>query len=86
VFLGFLRKKTVNEKELSEADSMGKTVIFYESPHRILKLWKFAGKFSEVPQMPYGPGIDEKVRGIHQGSIDEIIKEIKSRELREKLL
>ena len=38
VFLGFLKRKPGKmKKELQEASVLGKTIVFYESPHRIVK-------------------------------------------------
>jgi 16S rRNA (cytidine1402-2'-O)-methyltransferase len=38
IFCGFLKRKAGKmKKELLEAASLNKTIIFYESPHRILK-------------------------------------------------
>ena len=38
VFCGFLKRKAGKmKKELSEFINLEKTIVFYESPHRILK-------------------------------------------------
>jgi len=83
IFLGFLRKKTGKmKKELLQAVQTEKTIIFYESPHRIIKTIEvckeiFGGDTNIVLARELTKMFEEFIRG----SIDEVINEMKTRKI-----
>lgn len=83
VFLGFLKRKAGKmKKELKQASACGKTIIFYESPHRIKKTISLCAEI-------FGPGtpvviareLTKKFEEYIRGNIDEVIKELAKREI-----
>lgn len=83
VFLGFLRKKTGKmKKELLEAKSVNKTIIFYESPHRILKtLETCAEVFGAGCQIALGRELTKKFEEYIRGTISDVANNLKNREI-----
>jgi len=83
VFLGFLRKKTGKmKKELLEAKSVNKTIIFYESPHRILKtLETCAEVFGAECRIALGRELTKKFEEYIRGTISDVANNLKNREI-----
>ncbi len=84
IFLGFLRKKPGKmKKELLEASLIQKTIIFYESPHRILKTMQICREvFGQNANMVLARELTKKFEEFIRGTADQIINEIKSREIK----
>lgn len=83
IFLGFLRKKTGKmKKELQEAKSVNKTIIFYESPHRIIKtLETCAEVFGGECIITLGRELTKKFEEYIRGSISQVLENLKNREI-----
>ena len=83
VFLGFLRKKTGKmKKELEEAMLVNKTIIFYESPHRILKTLEVCKEvFGEQSQIVLARELTKKFEEFVRGTIKEVIDVLSGREI-----
>lgn len=83
VFLGFLRKKTGKmKKELEEAKSVNKTIIFYESPHRIIKtLETCAVVFGGECSITLGRELTKKFEEYIRGTISGVLDILKNREI-----
>lgn len=84
VFLGFLRKKTGKmKKELMQAAQTEKTIIFYESPHRIIKTIEVCKEvFGENTNIVLARELTKKFEEFIRGSIGEVINEMKTREIK----
>jgi len=82
IFLGFLKRKTGKmKKELQEASGLGKTIIFYESPHRILKtLATLEDVFGADTQICLAREMTKKFEEFIRGSIVEVLKALSERE------
>ncbi|GHT54359.1 ribosomal RNA small subunit methyltransferase I [Endomicrobiia bacterium] len=81
IFCGFLKRKHVKvRKELSEFLNLEKTVVFYESPRRILKTVEIClevfGKDSEIC---LAREITKKFEEFIRGTVKEVFENIKSR-------
>ena len=83
VFLGFLRKKTGKmKKELEEAKSINKTIIFYESPHRIIKtIGTCQEVFGADCNIVLGRELTKKFEEYIRGTISEVLENLKNREI-----
>ena len=83
IFLGFLRKKTGKmKKELQEAKSVNKTIIFYESPHRIIKtLETCAEVFGAECRIVLGRELTKKFEEYIRGTISDVANNLKNREI-----
>ncbi|MDR1511761.1 MAG: 16S rRNA (cytidine(1402)-2'-O)-methyltransferase [Endomicrobium sp.] len=81
VFCGFLRRKSGKiKKELSELLSLKKTIIFYESPHRIIKTMCICKDvFGKNAEICLAREITKKFEEFIRGSIVEILRNIESR-------
>lgn len=81
IFCGFLKRKTGKmKKELAQCASLGKTIVFYESPHRILKTVETcAGVFGENAQICLAREITKKFEEFIRGSILEVLEDLKGR-------
>ena len=81
IFCGFLRRKSGKiKKELMQAASLGKTIIFYESPHRIIKTVEICGEiFGADAQICLARELTKKFEEFFRGSIDELLQSLKSR-------
>ena len=82
IFCGFLKRKPGKmKKELSEFLNLGKTVIFYESPHRILKTVEICLEvFGEAAQVCLAREMTKKFEEFIRGSIREVLENIKNRQ------
>ena len=83
IFLGFLKKKTGKmKKELELAKQTQKTVIFYESPHRILKTVEVCKEvFGENADMVLARELTKKFEEFIRGTIKDVIQNLKNREI-----
>ena len=83
VFLGFLKKKTGKmKKELEQAKSFQKTIVFYESPHRILKtLETCKDVFGEQAKISLARELTKKFEEFVRGTIKEVVEEMSNREI-----
>lgn len=83
VFLGFLRKKTGKmKKELEQVKSLEKTIIFYESPHRILKTLEVCKEiFGEQTNIVLARELTKKFEEFIRGSIINVLKNLQNREI-----
>jgi 16S rRNA (cytidine1402-2'-O)-methyltransferase len=81
VFCGFLKRKPGKmKKELEECASLGKTLIFYESPHRILKTVEICLEiFGENAKICLARELTKKFEEHIRGNIKEVYENIKSR-------
>ncbi len=83
VFLGFLKRKPGKmRKELESAGQQKKTIIFYESPHRLLKTLEickevFGGNANVVLARELTKKFEEFVRG----NLDQVTKNMQKREI-----
>lgn len=83
IFLGFLKKKTGKmKKELEQAKSIQKTIIFYESPHRILKTLEICREiFGEQSEVVLARELTKKFEEFIRGTIKEVVEKMSSREI-----
>ena len=83
IFLGFLKKKTGKmKKELEQAKSFQKTIVFYESPHRILKtLETCKNVFGEQSKISLARELTKKFEEFIRGTIKEVVEEMSNREI-----
>jgi 16S rRNA (cytidine1402-2'-O)-methyltransferase len=85
VFCGFLKRKPGKmKKELEEAKTLGKTIVFYESPYRVLKTVELCAEvFGSDAQICLAREITKKFEEYIRGNIKEAAAELA---LREKIL
>ena len=83
VFLGFLKKKPGKmKKELASALKLGKTVIFYESPHRIKKTAEFLNELLPTgTRMVIARELTKKFEEFIRGTVEEVSAQARNREL-----
>lgn len=83
VFLGFLKKKTGKmKKELELAKQTQKTIIFYESPHRILKTVEICSQvFGEEANIVLARELTKKFEEFIRGTIKEVSENLKNRQI-----
>jgi len=75
LFEGFLPAKKGRTKRLKELSNEKKTIIFYESPHRILKTLKdFSNYFSPEKQVSVSREITKIYEETFRGTIEESIE------------
>ncbi len=75
LFEGFLPAKKGRTKRLKELSNEKKTIIFYESPHRILKTLKdFSDYFSPEKQVSVSREITKIYEETFRGTIEESIE------------
>ena len=81
IFCGFLKRKPGKmKKELEEVKGLGKTVIFYESPHRILKTVEICGEvFGQNAQICLAREITKKFEEYIRGTIQEVLTQLSAR-------
>jgi len=74
-FEGFLPQKKGRQKRLTELESEDRTIIFYESPHRLLKmLEQFAEHFGEERQISVSRELSKMHEENARGTIAEVLK------------
>lgn len=72
-FEGFLPQKKGRQKRLTELESEERTIIFYESPHRLLKmLEQFGEHFGEERQI----SVSREISKIHEENMRGTIAEV----------
>ncbi|MBQ4178183.1 MAG: 16S rRNA (cytidine(1402)-2'-O)-methyltransferase [Elusimicrobia bacterium] len=83
VFLGFLKKKTGKmKKELEQTKSIQKTIVFYESPHRILKTLEVCKEvFGEQTKIVLARELTKKFEEFIRGTIKSVSEEMVNREI-----
>jgi 16S rRNA (cytidine1402-2'-O)-methyltransferase len=83
VFLGFLRRKPGKmKKELLGASSCGKTIVFYESPHRIKKTISLCREvFPSSAQVVIARELTKKFEEFMRGTLDEVDRQVQSRDM-----
>ena len=83
VFLGFLKKKTGKmKKELEQAKFVQKTIVFYESPHRILKTLEICKEvFDKQTKIVLARELTKKFEEFIRGTIEEVIENMSGRDI-----
>ncbi len=82
-FEGFLPHKKGRQKRLDELKSESRTMIFYESPHRVIKsLKQFALIFGEERQACLARELTKIHEEYIRGSIVKILEELDDRDLK----
>jgi 16S rRNA (cytidine1402-2'-O)-methyltransferase len=81
IFCGFLKRKSGKmRKELSELLNLQKTVVFYESPHRILKTVEIClNVFGENAKICLAREITKKFEEYIRGTAKEVLENIKNK-------
>ena len=84
VFLGFLKRKAGKmKKELQKAAKLGKTVVFYESVHRIKKTIELLTEiFSEDTKVVLARELTKSFEEYIRGTIKEVNEAVKGRDLK----
>ena len=83
VFLGFLKKKAGKmKKELEQAKQVEKTIVFYESPHRILKTLEICKEvFGEQTKIVLARELTKKFEEFIRGTIKKVFDVMSNREI-----
>ncbi len=76
LFLGFLPTKRKRKKFFTKIINSDYPVIFYESPHRILKTLQELNGFSQNLEVVVCRELTKKFETIYRGRIEKVIKEI----------
>lgn len=77
IFLGFPPTKKKRKKFFEEISQAKYTIVFYESPHRILKtLQELEGVLDSQRQLVVCRELTKKFETIYRGNIQEIIEQI----------
>ena len=81
IFCGFLKRKPGKmKKELEEFKGLEKTIIFYESPHRIIKTVELCGEvFGETAQICLARELTKKFEEYIRGPQKEVLENLKQR-------
>ncbi|MDR3112974.1 MAG: 16S rRNA (cytidine(1402)-2'-O)-methyltransferase [Endomicrobium sp.] len=81
VFCGFLKRKPGKmKKELEQAKTLGKTIVFYESPYRVLKTVELCAEvFGQDAKICLAREITKKFEEYIRASIKEAASELASR-------
>ncbi len=84
VFLGFLKKKAGKmKKELAEAALPGKTIVFYESPHRIHKTLSVCGEvFPPETPLVLARELTKTFEEYIRGTLKNVSEQMEKREAR----
>jgi 16S rRNA (cytidine1402-2'-O)-methyltransferase len=79
VFLGFLPLKKGRQSLFNFIKDSDKTVIFYESPHRIIKtLESLAGLLEPERQLVVGRELTKKFETVYRGTTKEVLEKLQS--------
>ncbi len=82
-FEGFLSsKKSERRRELGELKSEKRTIIFYESPHRLLKTLKDMEEILGNRKIALSRELTKRYEEINRGKISEIIEEYSKRDIK----
>ncbi len=80
-FYGFLPQKKGRERLIKQMLAEDKTVIFYESPHRIIKtLQQISKAKSEPVEVVLGRELTKKFEEIMRGRVEDILAKLEERE------
>jgi 16S rRNA (cytidine1402-2'-O)-methyltransferase len=81
IFCGFLKRKPSKIKaELAGLTNLGKTIVFYESPHRILKTIEICLEvFGQDSQICLAREMTKKFEEFIRGTIKEVFENMKSK-------
>jgi len=82
VFEGFLPLKKGRQTKLNELKEEKRTLVFYESPHRILKTVQNLLEYFGDRRCIMGREITKKFEEFFRGSLDELKREIESRSIK----
>lgn len=82
-FEGFLSsKRTERLKEIEKFKDEEKTIIIYESPHRILKTLNDLKEILGNRKIALGRELTKKYEEINRGKIDDVIREYEQRDIK----
>ena len=77
MFYGFLNsKKSAKKKELEELKLLKYTIIFYESPFRIIETLELIKEIMGNRNVSISREISKKHEEVYRGTIEEVIKEL----------
>ena len=77
LFYGFLdSKKSQKKKELEELKSIKYTIIFYESPYRVIETLLLIKEIMGNRNMSVSREISKKYEEIYRGTIDDVLNEL----------
>jgi len=83
VFLGFLPHKKGKQTLFNFIKESDKTVVFYESPHRIIKtLTTLAGVLDDKRRVVVGRELTKKFETIYRGSAKEVLEKVQAGEVK----
>jgi len=83
IFLGFLKRKPGKmKKEMLKASECGKTIVFYESPHRIRKTISLCKEvFPKTAKVVLARELTKKFEEYIRGSLEEVDLKLKDKEI-----
>ena len=77
LFYGFLdSKKSQKKKELEELKSIKYTIIFYESPYRVIETLLLIKEIMSNRNISVSREISKKYEEIYRGTIDDVLSEL----------
>jgi 16S rRNA (cytidine1402-2'-O)-methyltransferase len=81
IFCGFLKRKPSKmKKELLELVNLEKTIVFYESPYRVLKTMEMILEvFGKDSQICLAREITKKFEEFVRGTVQEVLEDIKNK-------
>jgi 16S rRNA (cytidine1402-2'-O)-methyltransferase len=81
IFCGFLKRKPGKmKKELEEAKVLGKTIVFYESPYRVLKTLELCAEvFGKDAKICLAREMTKKFEEYIRGSVEEAAARLRER-------
>lgn len=82
LFLGFLPKKKGKETLLKSLVNERRTIVFFESPHRIVRILKEIEKYLGNIEVVVGRELTKKFEEILRGRLSEIIKQLEKKNQR----
>ena len=82
VFMGFPPAKKKRKKFFEEVVSSKYPVIFYESPHRIMKSLAELAEVSAEAQVVVCRELTKKFETIYRGTVEEVLQKLKNEEVR----
>ena len=82
VFEGFLPLKKGRQTKLNELKDEKRTLVFYESPHRVLKTVSQFLKYFGNRQCLMGREITKKFEEFYRGTLEELLSYLESRKIK----
>ena len=77
LFYGFLNsKKTIKKKELEDLKLLKYTIIFYESPFRVIETLELIKEIMGDRNISISREISKKYEEVYRGTITEVLKEL----------